>query len=283
VRRERAKAARRVLEHAQRPPDGCKLCCRCHHLLTVASFTRNRRKRDGLEPWCRNCERARKGATPRWVDPAPENAKTCATCREVKPLDAFYKERRSRGRGVVGSCRDCCLAAAAPRRRARGISERPVYDDPAGFKTCRRCKTLKPVSDFGPEKRNRDGIKSWCGACHNERTIEWHGANPQALARLKAVRRGAEDKGVVSDRDWLRLLDRWGWACAYCGSQPELLHHDHVIPVARAGSHSIGNLLPACQPCNSSKGSRLLVEWRYTTDRRRFTKIDGMQRILVRL
>lgn len=36
---------------------------------------------------------------------------------------------------------------------------------------------------------------------------------------------------------------------------------DHVIPLARGGRHGIGNVLPACQPCNSSKGARLLAEW----------------------
>jgi hypothetical protein len=242
ARRERETAARLAEKEAHRPPDGFKLCCRCHQVLAVASFTNNRRKSDGSEPWCRDCERARKGSTPRWVDPAPEGSKTCATCREVKPLSDFYPERRAWGRGVTGSCRACRLVADAPRRRARGIKERLVYNDPPGFKTCRRCETLKPVSDFGAERRNRDGVKSWCGACHNERTLEWHGANPEALARLKAVRRGAEEKGVVSDEDWLRLLARWRYACAYCGSKPELLHHDHVIPVTRGGSHSIGNL-----------------------------------------
>jgi hypothetical protein len=174
------------------------------------------------------------------------------------------------------------LVADAPRRRARGIKERPLYNDPPGFKTCRSCETLKPVSDFDPDRRNRDGLKSWCPACHIERTLAWHRAHPAAVFRLKALRRSAEETGEVSERDWRRLLDRWGYACAYCGSKPQLLHHDHVIPVTRAGSHSIGNLLPACQQCNSSKGNLLLADWRRRTDRRRFT-VEGTQRILVRL
>jgi 5-methylcytosine-specific restriction endonuclease McrA len=236
-------------------------------VLPVGAFTRNRRKRDGLEPWCRGCERARKGATPKWVDPAPEGFKTCVTCRIVKPFRGFYPERRAWGRGVTGSCRTCRLAADAPRRRARGITERPVFNDPPGFKTCRQCEALKPAGDFGPEKRNRDGLKSWCPACHTERTLAWHRTHPAAMFRVKALRRAAEERGAVSDRDWLRLKARWGYACAYCGATPKRLHLEHIIPITRGGQHSLGNFLPVCKSCNSSKGNRLLVEWRYSTDR----------------
>ena len=36
---------------------------------------------------------------------------------------------------------------------------------------------------------------------------------------------------------------------------------DHIVPVGRGGSHGIDNYLPACGPCNSSKGQRDLLEW----------------------
>jgi hypothetical protein len=262
-RREREKAARRAIKEAQRPPEGYKLCCRCSQVLATDRFTKNRRKRDGLEPWCRDCERARKGAKPRWVDPAPEGFKTCARCSEVKPLDAFYQERWSWGRGVTGSCRQCLNAAHAARRRKQGIAERPRFDDPEGFKTCRRCRVVKPISEFGKERRNSDGLRSWCDVCQRARTLEWHRANPTTIFRLKALRRSAEERGSISDRDWLRLLRWWDHSCAYCGATPPHLHIDHVIPISRGGQHSLGNVLPACRTCNSSRSDRLLVEWRY--------------------
>lgn len=63
----------------------------------------------------------------------------------------------------------------------------------------------------------------------------------------------------VSPRDWHRLVRRHGGLCAYCRRPGST--QDHVIPLARGGRHAIGNLLPACQSCNSAKGDRLLVEW----------------------
>ncbi|HAT1242480.1 TPA: HNH endonuclease [Corynebacterium striatum] len=38
---------------------------------------------------------------------------------------------------------------------------------------------------------------------------------------------------------------------------------DHVVPLSRGGKNTIGNALPACQSCNSSKHSKLLAEWKY--------------------
>jgi hypothetical protein len=37
---------------------------------------------------------------------------------------------------------------------------------------------------------------------------------------------------------------------------------DHVIPLAKGGRHTIGNVLPVCGYCNSTKHSLLLVVWR---------------------
>ena len=36
---------------------------------------------------------------------------------------------------------------------------------------------------------------------------------------------------------------------------------DHVTPLSKGGAHVIENLVPACRPCNSSKGDKLLADW----------------------
>jgi len=93
--------------------------------------------------------------------------------------------------------------------------------------------------------------------------IAWSRANPQRKKangyKGRAARRNAEVR-VVTERDWRRLCGRYHGRCAYCGAAEELTQ-DHVIPISRGGRHAIGNLLPACRSCNSSKRTRLLVEW----------------------
>ena len=57
------------------------------------------------------------------------------------------------------------------------------------------------------------------------------------------------------------IARRHGYRCAYCGTRPTRLDPDHVVPVSRGGANYIGNLLPACPPCNSSKRDLTLDEW----------------------
>jgi 5-methylcytosine-specific restriction endonuclease McrA len=55
------------------------------------------------------------------------------------------------------------------------------------------------------------------------------------------------------------IFTRWGNTCAYCDAPAE--HLDHVIALSRGGADAAHNLLPACAPCNLSKGARSLAEW----------------------
>lgn len=105
--------------------------------------------------------------------------------------------------------------------------------------------------------RNREARRAYSRA--------WEARNPGA-AILRATRRRLLKLGnsvglIVTPRDVQRLIRRYDGYCAYCGVRPEKLHIDHVVPIAKGGRHSIGNLLPACMACNLSKKATLLAVW----------------------
>jgi 5-methylcytosine-specific restriction endonuclease McrA len=58
------------------------------------------------------------------------------------------------------------------------------------------------------------------------------------------------------------IFERDNYTCTYCGSYGGRLQCDHIVPVAKGGSHHEDNLTTACEPCNRSKGAKLLSEWR---------------------
>jgi 5-methylcytosine-specific restriction endonuclease McrA len=58
-----------------------------------------------------------------------------------------------------------------------------------------------------------------------------------------------------SSEQWDYLKAVFTNSCAYCGLQTNRLAQDHVIPVSKGGAHTLANILPACQPCNSKKGT----------------------------
>lgn len=88
------------------------------------------------------------------------------------------------------------------------------------------------------------------------------------LAQL-AVKRWDSSQGGrcldVTASEWVRLrsevLLRDGYRCTYCGATGVKLHVDHVVALVRGGRSTTGNLVTACQPCNSSKGAKDVLEW----------------------
>jgi 5-methylcytosine-specific restriction endonuclease McrA len=56
----------------------------------------------------------------------------------------------------------------------------------------------------------------------------------------------------------LKALARDGYTCYYCGNEGKEMTIDHIIPVSKAPELAIDieNMVTACKPCNSSKGSR---------------------------
>ncbi len=53
---------------------------------------------------------------------------------------------------------------------------------------------------------------------------------------------------------WLAIKAHYGNRCVYCGRKMQRLTQDHITPLSKGGSHTLSNVVPACQRCNSKKG-----------------------------
>lgn len=79
-----------------------------------------------------------------------------------------------------------------------------------------------------------------------------------------------DDAHVRRERDAARALRGSAWwkgvlargVCHYCGKKfpPSQLTMDHVVPVARGGRSTRGNVVPCCRACNASKGAATPAE-----------------------
>ena len=69
------------------------------------------------------------------------------------------------------------------------------------------------------------------------------------------------DPATLSLRE--RVFKRDGFRCVYCALPfpGEALTLDHVQPRMRGGDNSAGNLVTACAPCNTAKGSQPAWAW----------------------
>lgn len=73
-----------------------------------------------------------------------------------------------------------------------------------------------------------------------------------------ALRNGTMQIGSIADDERIKML--LPQACCYCGST-EHLAVDHLIPRARGGPDTGDNFVWACRACNSSKGTRDVIDW----------------------
>ena len=62
--------------------------------------------------------------------------------------------------------------------------------------------------------------------------------------------------GKHTDAEWEAKKNEYDNKCAYCGKKNTKLTKDHIVPVSLGGNGDIGNIVPACQSCNSRKNTR---------------------------
>jgi len=156
-------------------------------------------------------------------------SKACSKCKQIKSLEFFSKHSYSKS-GYKSECKNC-----------QAIS-RKIYNDK------NKDKQLK-YSQFSEERkvRKRKYNNAWNKENKDKRTLY--------MSKRRASLKG---NGVykVTDLEIKKLQES---SCFYCGlSGGEV---DHVIPLSRGGTHSIGNLVGACRSCNSSKNNNLIMEW----------------------
>lgn len=85
----------------------------------------------------------------------------------------------------------------------------------------------------------------------------WREANPEKKRaydkRRKALKRGAE-RSDFTEVHWQMVQQAFGDRCAYCHIYaPGELTQDHLTPLSQGGNHTLHNIVPACQSCNSRK------------------------------
>jgi len=78
-----------------------------------------------------------------------------------------------------------------------------------------------------------------------------------ARRRKRRMERVVHD---LSDEQWTALKVVWG-GCAYCGEMDKALQRDCVLALSRGGRYTLGNVVPACRSCNTSKCNDEVTSW----------------------
>lgn len=195
--------------------------------------------------------------------------KLCKTCKTEKSVECFSRNKRMTD-GLQRDCKQCCKAYKAKYYEANAEKVK------AKVKEYRiENPELVKASKSSWQKRNLtkvvQKVSEWRDANPDkvfEHRKTWRQNNKEKIANYAMARRvKLRENGVfeISEKELLKLYSS---PCFYCGKIAKI-ELDHVIPVSKGGTHSIGNLVPACKSCNMSKTDNFLVVWKM--------KMKGMQ------
>ena len=175
----------------------------------------------------------------------------CTKCKR-------YKDELSSLIGVNGVYCTKCIR--------KGIKQKTIC-------VCAVCKKLIYV---GKNYYISDNLNGQCIECFNNNeiinlkpneikkiTIKKYRTQLEYFKKVYNTRSFLELKQInnLSDYDWNKCKEYFNNSCAYCGANNTTLHKEHVIPLSKGGNLVKENIIPSCQSCNSSKGTKLFHEW----------------------
>jgi hypothetical protein len=188
--------------------------------------------------------------------------KTCTGCKEIKTLDCFNKQATGKY-GVHSECKVCHKERNRVYNNANRdkVNARQKKWRLANLEKEKQSALKYKLANPEKEKERQRKYREENADKKKEANRKWAASNPENnrhRANVRRVRKLSNGVYKILDKDLRKLYKS---SCFYCGSK-SAIQADHVIPIARGGTHSIGNLVPACAKCNQSKGSKFLAEWK---------------------
>lgn len=225
-----------------------KKCSTCKADKPLESFNKYAQAKDGLQPRCRDCQRACRVAwyaENRDSEIAKAKAWRLANPDKVRAIEAARpkrdpEQRRAYAKAWYAENRTQVLAALSKARAA----------DPDKYRS-----QHKAWRAANPDKIRAKHERELAKNPNLSRDRYWK--DPayarQKSSRRKAMRRGASI-GNITPSGLAARIAYYGGKCWMCGAP--YAHLDHVKPLAKGGAHMLANLRPACAPCNLAKSDK---------------------------
>lgn len=268
--------------------------CGAAYLPSPVFFYRSKRYNDGLYPWCKPCETARRSNPKHKRERLPEGYRRCRQCKEVFPFEQLVHSVGQKD-GVVHLCVSCGNAESReryqsdleharvtsrnrhskPEARARKSDrehERYFEDVEVSRANAMAAYYANKPSRSASSKKwklaNRDRVRTneraWRDRTReHQRALgrQRYASNPIKY-RVKSLKRRSA-QGTHTPADVLNCFNQQDGQCYWCSTVVgDVYHVDHVMPLSRGGTNDPHNLVISCPNCNLSKFNKLpYIEW----------------------
>lgn len=176
---------------------------------------------------------------------------TCSVCAAARPLDEFHANK-NRPNGKSVTCKECAKQRA--RLWTKNNPEKALENSRRQYH-----------KDIEKSRKNRAArVRKWYQANPEKgraNSASWKKSNRAKATGYESLRRARKFGAGIYLVKPIEVKKIVASSCLGCGTH-DRVSIDHIIPLARGGRHSIGNLQPLCVPCNSSKNDRTMTEWK---------------------
>lgn len=188
------------------------------------------------------------------------NFRACNKCKADFPVtEEFYQAISNSTDGFRKTCLKC--KSHSDRQRYLSKREQVISRASAWYQ---QNKEAKKLYDQQYRENNRARRNEVARLLYQKIRTELP-ARYKASAILISNSGRFEKQYKITARDLQRMFHRQRQRCFYCGNPfTDILdlEIDHVVPAARGGKNSIGNLVMACRPCNRHKSTKTIMELR---------------------
>ena len=179
----------------------------------------------------------------------------CWSCGRWLPLDKFARNRTAWD-NCQKRCKECDKQVYA-KKREHILQQKKQYHIEHQAERCEKSRRYR--------QEHPEIMRRYMQIHHDRLKVlnkEWRSQNREILRAIGAKRRAIEKEASGAKYTTVAHISaRWeyyGWRCYLCGRPAEAT--DHVIPLAKGGSHFPANLRPICTSCNSTKKDRWPIE-----------------------
>jgi 5-methylcytosine-specific restriction endonuclease McrA len=219
-----------------------KTCPRCEAEKSLIEFPKDKNRKDGLYPICKECH----------------NRRISERCKEDEEL---RNRRRERCKKYVSANREKVNAYVLEWHREKRLDpdfRKMELEKSRLFEQTPERKRQKMVL----EEKRKPSKRVYNNNIATPRARERYNSDPEYHERVRNQKnarhhRSKTNGGSFTETDWKFLVDLADGKCLSCGMEKKLTI-DHIIPVNSDGPTNIDNIQPLCPTCNSSKGDKTI-------------------------
>lgn len=175
------------------------------------------------------------------------DGQVCFYCDEWKPLTDYYAMTTGDWQGPMSECKECI-------KDSRKVVARQREGFRPHFPAMGEDPLIVAARQIRYQQAGRGSEAYRKGKAKDPERYRNYGHQRRALVANAPVRdlTGEQIATMMAEQDGV---------CAYCHHLSPPLVVEHIVPLARGGSHTLWNVVGACERCNGEKHDRTPEEW----------------------